>query len=102
MGDLDVDPAIICRFAEEVAFDLPAGGHIGIFADQQRNRVIAAHGTVRHHTPDGIGAWVIGVAHLLKDPQLHLVLVGRCVGLGDLECDIAFGECLENRLGKVR
>ena len=26
MGDLDVDPAIICRFAEEVAFDLPAGG----------------------------------------------------------------------------
>ena len=101
MGDLDVDPAIICRFAEEVALDLAASGHIGIFADQQRNRVVAAHGTARHHTPDGFGAWVVGVAHLLKDPQLHLVLIGRGVSLGDLEGDVAFGECFENRLGKV-
>jgi len=39
VGDLDVDPAIICRFAEEVALDLPASGDIGIFADQQRDWV---------------------------------------------------------------
>ena len=85
----------------EVALDLAASGHIGIFADQQRDWVIAAHGTARHHTPDGIGAWVIGVAHLLKDPQLNFVLVGRGVSLGDLEGDIAFGECFEDRLGEI-
>ena len=43
LGDLDIDPAIVGRLAEEVALDLAARGDIGVFADQEGDRVVPPH-----------------------------------------------------------
>ena len=100
-GDLYIDPSVVGGFAEQVALNLSPGRDISVFADQQRDRIVAAHRAVGDHAANLIGARVIRVPHLLEHPDLHFVLVGRSVSLGEIERDVAGGERLEDGLGQV-
>lgn len=101
MGDFDIDPAIVGRFAEEVALDLATRSHIGVLADEKRDGIVAAQRAIGDHPADCVRTGVPRMTHLLEDAQLHLMLIGCGIGLGEVERDVAGGQRFEDRSGQV-
>lgn len=102
LGNLGIDPGLAAILGEEVALDLAAGGEVICFACELRHRRGRADRAVGDHPADGICLVALpGVRELVPHQHLAFVVGGRCVGLGDIQGDLAFLECGEDRISEV-
>jgi hypothetical protein len=92
-----IDPGFAVVVVEQFALDPTAGGDVGVAADQAGARIAASDGPGEDHAPDAVGIGrIVGRGNLLEDAGLDFLVRGRTEGLGDVESDLARGQCLEH------
>ena len=85
LRDLGIDP-LVAAVAEEIAIDLAAGFRVAVFAHQDGDGIGRIHRLVGDDAADGVRVR-IAAAVAAPDEELFLLVLGRCIGLGDVERD---------------
>ena len=91
-----IDPGFAIVVVEQLTLDAPAGGDVRIAADKPCSWIAAPDSPGEDHAPDAV--WIggiVGRGQLLEDAGLDLLIRGCAEGLGNVESDLAGGQCLE-------
>jgi hypothetical protein len=100
---MGIDPTLVGGGREQIRIlDAPAGGSIGIAADQQRLGITRAVAVSVERASDFVDVIArVAVAQKLPDRSLTARIGGRGIGLGNIEGDLVTFERVKNRFGQI-
>ncbi len=85
----DIDPGLAVVVVEQFTFDPPAGGNVGIAANEAGTWIAAPDGPGQNHAPDSVGVGrIVARGHLLEDAGLDFLVRSCTEGFGNIEGDI--------------